>query len=102
MDRSGPGATTRGPRHVSAKNRLRRWRHRHSRQRLQDYQASPVRRWPRRLVRVLGVLLLAVGSLVVYLVAWQLITTTVSDDVHPPRPRQVQEGVLGSPPRPAG
>jgi hypothetical protein len=92
-----PEAAGRHPRHASGHTRLRRWWHRHRRQRLQDYQAPKVARWP-RLVRGLGVLLLVVGSILVYLVAWQLITATVSDDVNPDaRARQVHQSAPAAP-----
>ncbi|HKE98100.1 MAG TPA: hypothetical protein VKG45_04105 [Actinomycetes bacterium] len=113
----------RGPRHLTRLGALRRWRHRHRHRRkrrrgpvdLEDAhiaalaavhararRATPRRPrhgW-RRATRALGMLLLAAGSLIVYVLAYQLITATVSADIGPP-PQQVEQPA-GVPPQGPG
>ena len=65
------------PRHASPLTAFRRWRNRH------DRGGAPAG-LPRRLASAAGWALLLVGSVLVFVLAWQLIGDRVSTDSGPP------------------
>src|SRR5512132_95951 len=92
----GPGPVPRRARHASPLTGFRRWRNRHegpSRRRRRRRGLTA-----RRLTRLTGWALLLAGSILVYLLAWQLIGDDVSaDSLDRPPAQQVSHGNLKTP-----